>query len=40
MQKNNSQVIKYTLQPPEPTYYESFIENDEGVNDRVRGGEL
>ena len=38
MQKNNPQVIKYTLQPPEPTYYKSFIENEQAVIKRVWGG--
>ena len=38
MPKNNPQVIKYTLEPPEPTYYKSFIENDQGGIKIVRGG--
>ena len=32
MPKNNPQVIKYALEPPEPTYYKSFIENARTVN--------
>ena len=39
MPKNNPQLIKLPLEPPEPTYYKSFIENDQGGIKIVRGGE-